>query len=206
VHVTEKALAQTEVELKFPLTDREAVRSRLVELGFTCSGRVFEYNLVLDTPDGSLTAEGKLLRLRSDRKIRLTFKERNAVPGALDERYKVRSESEIELSDLETMRHILHRLGYTRERVYEKYREHFSRGPGVSAELDTLPRLGEFLELEAPPEVIDSLAADLGLEVTRGLRENYFQLYNARCQAEGIQPGDMRFDGGAVPAAQTGGN
>ncbi len=202
--MTEKARIQTEVELKFPLTDREAVRSRLIELGFTSSGRVFEYNLVLDTPDGALTAEGKLLRLRGDRKVRLTFKERNAVPGALDERYKVRSESEIELSDLETMRHILHRLGYTRERVYEKYREHFGRGPGVSAELDTLPGLGEFLELEAPPEVIDSLAVELGLDVTRGLRENYFQLYNAHCLAAGIEPGDMRFDSSSVSGSQPG--
>ncbi|MCE5269983.1 class IV adenylate cyclase [bacterium] len=197
-----KPNVQTEVELKFPLSDRQAVRARLVELGFTSAGRVYEYNLVLDTPEGELSLAGKLLRLRRDRKVRLTFKERLAGNSALDERYKVRAESEIELSDLETMRHVLHRLGYTRERVYEKYREHFSLGAGVSAELDTLPLLGDVLELEAPPQEIDSLAAQLGLEVTSGLRENYLQLFSARCLALGREPGDMRFALDPVPGGE----
>jgi len=193
---------QTEVELKFALHDREAVRRRLLELGFTSAGRVYEYNLVLDTPGGDLSLAGKLLRLRRDRKVRLTFKERLAGTSELDERYKIRAESELELSDLETMRHVLHRLGYTRERVYEKYREHFSREGGVSAELDTLPLLGDILELEAPPEQIDALAAQLGLEVTSGLRENYFQLFSARCLAQGREPGDMRFALDPVPGGE----
>ena len=188
-----QARVQTEVELKFSIGDPHKIRERLLELGFSTSGQVFEHNLVLDTPDGELSAAGQLLRLRRDRIIRLTFKERSGSDPSIDERYKVRAESELELMDLETMRHILHKLGYTEERVYEKRREHFARENGVHAELDTLPYLGNFLELEAPPEMIDSLAGQLGLDLAEGLRENYFQLFNRFREENGIQNRDIRF-------------
>ncbi|MBN2290658.1 MAG: class IV adenylate cyclase [Candidatus Glassbacteria bacterium] len=183
---------QTEVELKFLLKDPEDMRRRLHDLGFSSSGTVFEHNIVFDTPGRSLKKGGNLLRLRQDSGVRLTYKEPPADRTHAG-RFKVKQESELAVADFETMRYILNRLGFTTERVYEKYREHFSRGPEVSAELDRLPHLGFFLELEVPPDQMDRLAADLGLDPGQGLRENYFQLFEAHCRSAGLEPGDMRF-------------
>jgi len=185
-------MSQTEIELKFPLTSPEETKRRLLELGFSSQGTVFELNIVFDTPQLKLASGDCLLRLRRDRKVKLTFKE---PPSEADRspRFKVKSESELELGDFETMRHILHKLGFTRERVYEKYREHFTRGPQVSAEIDQLPHMGFFLELEAGPGEIEAVSAALGLDPEQGLRQNYFQLFDEYCRKTGFQDADMRF-------------
>ena len=60
----EPHLKQTEVELKFPLKDPEPMRKLLIDMDFSSSGRVFENNIVFDTPGGTLESSGKLLRLR----------------------------------------------------------------------------------------------------------------------------------------------
>lgn len=193
-----------EVELKFPLSDPAPVREKLLAMGFSTAGRVFEYNLLLDTPGGELAAAGRLLRLRRDRSVRLTFKERTQPGEPVDDRYKVRIESELELLDLETMRHVLHRLGYTSERVYEKYREHFTLGNGVCAEIDTLPYLGHFLELEAPPREIEALAEKLGLKAADGLRETYYQLFQDYRARSGLEACDIRFKEAGTARKQPG--
>ncbi|OGG05174.1 MAG: hypothetical protein A3F83_08495 [Candidatus Glassbacteria bacterium RIFCSPLOWO2_12_FULL_58_11] len=183
---------QAEIELKFPLPGPETTREKLLQLGFVSHGRLFEHNLVLDTPEGALAADGRLLRLRRDDSIRLTFKEPHE-EAALHGRFKAKRESELEVADFETLRHIFQRLGFTKERIYEKYREHFTRADRVCAELDCLPHLGYFLELEAPPEKIEEVAAALGLDPASGKRENYFRLFTDYCAARGLELQDMRF-------------
>ena len=184
--------SQPEIELKFPLAEPGKMRKHLLELGFVSRGKLFEFNLVLDTPGRDLDSQGRLLRLRRAKGVKLTYKE-PLEEGGLGKRFKAKKESELELSSLDTMRHILHRLGFTAERVYEKYREHLTREEGVSAEIDQLPRMGYFLELEAPPEKMEEIIESLGLKVSKGLRENYFDLYTAYCRKMGCEAGDMRF-------------
>ena len=186
-------LKQTEVELKFPLKDPESMRKLLIEKGFTSQGRLFEENIVFDTPESTLDSSGRLLRLRRDDKVRLTFKE-PPEDRTHTGRFKVKEESELLVDDLATMRYILRKLGFTKERVYEKYREHFVRGPAVSAELDRLPHMGFFLELEAPPGEMESLAAELGLDLSEGSKKNYFRLFEAYCRDNNFDLIDMRFD------------
>jgi len=53
--------------------------------------------------------------------------------------------------------------------------------------------MGYFLELEAPPEKIEEIVECLGLQVSKGLRENYFELYTDYCLKMGREAGDMRF-------------
>ncbi len=183
----------SEIELKFPLESTGEIRQRLQNLGFVSGGEAFESNIVFDTPAGALKAGGRLLRLRRDRKIRLTWKEPHEDP-ALAGRYKARRESELELSDLETMRHIFQRMGYTLELVYEKYREHWVRSDGAVAELDRLPHIGRFLELEAEPGTLEEVAAALGLDTSAGLRENYMALFVSWCRKHGRNLTDMRFE------------
>ncbi len=185
--------AKAEIELKFPLEDPDPVRTQLAALGFRSAGEVFEHNLVFDTPEGRLQRNRQLLRLRQDRTVRLTFKE-PPPEEEQDQRYKVRAESELEVGELETMRHILHRLGFTRERSYQKRREHFQREDGAGAELDRLPHLGWFLELEASPAAIEEVAAALGLDRSRGSRDNYFELFDQWREATGSRLYHLRFE------------
>ncbi|MFC1544780.1 class IV adenylate cyclase [Gemmatimonadota bacterium] len=182
-----------EIELKFPLDSSDALAAKLTELGFVSQGEVFESNLVLDTPDYSLLAQRCLLRLRRDRTVKLTWKEPHE-DISLSERYKAKRESELELGDFQTMRHIFHRMGYTAERVYEKYREHFTRPDGAVAELDRLPHIGRFLELEAKPEVLEDVAAALGLDTSVGIKVSYMVVFQEWCERNGRVMTDMRFE------------
>ncbi|MBW7997559.1 MAG: class IV adenylate cyclase [Candidatus Glassbacteria bacterium] len=185
--------ATSEIELKFPLDSADEVRAGLVRLGFTSAGEVFEANIVFDTPGGELRGRHCLLRLRRDRKVKLTWKEPHE-DMELAGRYKAKRESELELSDLETMRHILHRMGFTSEWVYEKYREHFTRPDGAVAELDRLPHIGRFLELEAGPEAMEEVAAALGLDTAEGIKVSYMVVFQQWCEQHGSRLSDMRFE------------
>ncbi len=183
----------SEIELKFPLQSTGEIRERLKELGFVSNGEVFESNIVFDTPDGELRASGRLLRLRRDRTVKLTWKEPHE-DKSLSGRYKAKRESELELTDLETMRHIFHRMGFTQERVYEKYREHWVRPDGAVAELDRMPHMGRYLELECPQELMEEVAAALGFDTAKGLKQNYMVLFAGWCKQHGRKLTDLRFE------------
>src|SRR5712691_12201463 len=65
-----------EIEVKFLIEDLPAMRQRLVALGATLTTpRTYEENLLFDTPDTQLRRQGRLLRLRRDRRNRITYKE-----------------------------------------------------------------------------------------------------------------------------------
>lgn len=181
--------AERETELKFLLDSPVEMKRRLSSIGFSSSGKHYEKNIVFDTPDSSLQDSRRLLRLRQDSQNRLTFKEPD--PDA-DIRFKQKIESETTVGDFDTTRHILEKLGYTKQRVYEKYREHFSRGDS-GAELDRLPHIGWVLELEAPAEAMEELVGELGLEIGDGLALNYFELFRRFCAERGLEPTDMLF-------------
>ena len=66
-----------ELEVKFYLSRRGEMEARILSLGARLGDpRVHEINLRFDTPDQSLLETGKLLRLRTDRRARLTYRVR----------------------------------------------------------------------------------------------------------------------------------
>ena len=63
-----------EIEVKFLIDDLVAMRQRLVALGATLTTpRTYEANLLFDTADAQLRRQGRLLRLRRDRRNRITY-------------------------------------------------------------------------------------------------------------------------------------
>ncbi|MCZ7667934.1 MAG: CYTH domain-containing protein [Chloroflexi bacterium] len=67
--------AQLETEVKFLLADLSGFRRRLLAAGGVLKqARTHERNVVFDTPEKQLMRQGKLLRLRQDQAVRLTFK------------------------------------------------------------------------------------------------------------------------------------
>lgn len=202
----ERAASTRETEVKLRLPTAAAGRRLLARLGARPARRVFERNLVFDTPNGLLFARGRLLRLRTERPLGRLSRRRSAAramrallthkgPGLADRSpYKVRWETEVELSDAGAMRAVLESLGLRVKFRYEKRRTAYRLPdePRLLVELDETP-IGAFLELEGPPRAIDRAARRLGFSAADYLRDSYLALYMADCARRGVAPGDMVF-------------
>ncbi|MCL4531382.1 MAG: CYTH domain-containing protein, partial [Chloroflexi bacterium] len=65
-----------ETEVKFYVSDLTEIEMRLHSLeAHLIQGRVREINLRFDNPSGDFQREGRVLRLRRDEAIRLTYKD-----------------------------------------------------------------------------------------------------------------------------------
>jgi adenylate cyclase class 2 len=180
-----------ETEVKIRIAAIPPVQERLHELGFQIRRpRVFESNVVLDAIDARLRKNGELLRIRraGDEGL-LTFKG----PGQAGP-HKSREEIETKVSDPDALEQILVRLGFTPGFRYEKYRTEYFRPsePGVVT-LDETP-IGNFLEIEGPPEWIDSTATKLGHSRSEYITKSYAALYIEYCRERHITPLNMVFD------------
>ena len=162
-----------ETEVKFFTPDLSAVRSRLLaQGGGLLKPRLHERNVVYDTPDFALKNELKLLRLRADGRVRLTFKGPTAA-DALSEA-KVREEIEVEAADFDALDANLHKLGFESKLSYEKYRETWTVQE-VEIVLDELP-YGDFVELEGVDEQLKPLAIALGFDWSKRILSNYLSM------------------------------
>ena len=187
-----------EIEVKFYLGPPEAplatvIRSRIEALGGLTGGRVFEKNIRFEDPEEGLLKRRSLLRLRQDRRARLTFKsESSSVQERDRENFKVFEELELEVGDFSTMAGILGALGYHPAQVYEKWRETFTLGAAHLC-MDTMP-FGEFLEIEGSREEIPLLAARLGLGWEHRILETYLGIFARLKTALSLPFGDVTFD------------
>ncbi|MFO7680163.1 MAG: class IV adenylate cyclase [Chloroflexota bacterium] len=164
---------QLEVEVKFLTADLAGFRQRLLAAGAVLKGaRVFERNVVFDTPDKHLLHSGKLLRLRQDKAVRVTFK--GEVAKASQSEAKVREELEINVSDFGTTAVIFQRLGFNPVLAYEKYRETFFLD-NVEVVLDEMP-YGDFVEIEGEEAGIKTAVSRLNLPWDKRLITNYLKL------------------------------
>jgi adenylate cyclase class 2 len=183
-----------EVEIKLTVAGAVAGRRLLRGAGFrVVEPRIFEDNLVFDTPGRSLRGAGELLRLRVlGRKGTLTYKS-PGVPG----KHKDREEIEIKNIDPRTALALLTRLRFELAFRYQKYRTEFQR-PGAAgvATLDETP-VGVFLELEGRPAWIDRTARQLGYLEADYVRASYAQLYHDWARRHKVQPEHMVFPGRA---------
>jgi adenylate cyclase class 2 len=177
-----------EIEVKFYLSDMDAIRDRILELGAVSMGRIFETNLRFDDADNRLTEKKSLLRLRRDTKTILTFK---SEPPFKNDQFKILKELEVEVSDFATMKHILESLGFREEQVYEKWRETF-RLNTANLCLDTMP-YGDFLEIEGQMEDIKKLASQIGLKWKKRILLNYLAIFDVIKQKSNLPFYDVTF-------------
>jgi len=140
-----------EIEAKMKADDLESLRLRLESAGAVQQGEVLETNTYFDTPDGMLRQSDKGLRLRanhdsSDGDITyvITFKGPRQ-PGAL----KTRPETEFTVDDPEAATDLFEQLGYQKVLSFEKRRRTWQY-LGCKVELDELPYLGTYVEVEGP--------------------------------------------------------
>jgi len=163
-----------EIEVKFHLKNRAAFEQRLIKMNARLlHGRILESNLRFDTPGRELTKEHRVLRLRRDNHVHLTYK------GPADPNLPatVRQEIEFEANDFEAAHRFLVALGYEVSVAYEKYRTTYIF-KNVEVSLDEMP-IGDFCEIEGPDiPAVQAAAEALGLNWEARILESYLGLFN----------------------------
>lgn len=178
-----------ETEAKFYIAHLAALEAQLRSLGAHClQERTYELNLRFDTPQGDLRRSGRVLRLRRDRQVLLTYKEGREVKEGIHRR----TEIEFSVDDFEAARRFLEALGYQVQFIYEKYRTVYLLG-GLHLMLDELP-YGDFLEIEGEAERIRPLAEKLGLDWEQAIPLSYHALFERLRQRLGLPFSDLLFE------------
>lgn len=177
-----------ETEIKFYIPEPTGLRNRILSENGLSKGRLFEKNLLFDTPDAELRKKGILLRLRLDRTCTLTVK---TATDTLDTEFKILREIETGIEDFETASQALHALGFTRTTPYEKYRETFHLR-NVEICLDEMP-FGNFVELEGKKEDIREVAQLLGLDGSLGITSSYRTLFERLAHHHGYSFSEITF-------------
>jgi adenylate cyclase, class 2 len=164
-----------ENEIKVRLDDLPAFERRLGSAGFQLkTPSTHEINTLYDLPGLPLRNRGELLRLRRyGNEWTLTHKG----PGNPAARHKSRVETETRVADGEAADRILLALGFEPVFRYEKFRSEWTHGSGHVV-LDHTP-IGDFAEIEGPPEWLDRTAARLGVRPDAYITASYAELFSA---------------------------
>ncbi len=185
-----------EIEVKFPLRDRNDLIRRLHEIGATrLYAETFEDNIVLDRR-GELRTKGALLRVRKFGRYSLaTYKG----PMSIESGIKSREEVQTGVESFELAIQLFDALGFKPVFRYQKFREVW-RIRDVEVVLDRTP-IGSYFEIEGPVEVIRSVAADLGMSMDQAIRHTYADLYRQHRRTRADLPENMVFAPEDLPSA-----
>ena len=136
-----------ETEAKIQVADHEAIRTQLITLGAHRQDEQLEVDTYFDTSENRLCNTNTALRLRRiGQKSVLTYK------GPQEQsQYKKRQEIQVTVDNPQTMISLLKQLGFGQSLLFEKHRESWLLNQ-CRVELDTLPLLGTFVEVEGPSE------------------------------------------------------
>ena len=182
-----------EIEAKMRAADLSAVRDRLKAAGAMRVGLVTETNRFFEASDRRLAAEDQGLRLRTNTNAEtgaaehvVTFKGPRQ-PGP----FKTREELEFTVGDAAACAAVLARLGYPHQLMFEKRRESWSLD-GCKVELDELPHLGTFVEVEGRDEAaVQAVRQKIGLADEPSLQEGYASMVAKHLEKTGGR--ELRF-------------
>jgi len=163
-----------EVEIKFRIDDLAAVTGRLQPAGFRLiTERTHELNQLFDLPGNALRSRGALLRVREyGNRWTITYKDKTKDD---DGRHKSRREIESRIENGQAIAAILNAIGLNPTFSYEKFRSEWSDGAGHVL-LDETP-IGNFGEIEGPPDWIDATARKLGISQDQYIKDSYSELF-----------------------------
>ncbi len=166
-----------EVEVKFRITDAEAVERKISAFAEFVVEKI-EEDIYFNHPCRDFAETDEALRIRRDSDgFTLTYK-----GSKIDPETKTRDEIKLRVEDFEKMKEILTRLGF---RVAGKVvkRRRIYRSDEVIICVDWLDELGTFVELEVESEDIEwakkkifEYAESLGLERGESIRKSYLEM------------------------------
>lgn len=178
-----------EIEIKFKVESLEALAAKLSQLRFSqITPRTHEMNTLFDLPGKPLRARGEVLRLRKygDDWV-LTHKGKSNTKGP----HKIRVETETRVAGGEQMEAILRSLQFQPSFRYEKFRAEWKLEPGHVV-IDETP-IGNFAEIEGPPDWIDSIARQLAVGTSDYITDTYAGLFLAWKKRTGSSAKEMTF-------------
>lgn len=186
----------TETECKIPVDDFAAIEAKLREWHAEPHGEFLQDDVFFDWPDRRLLRADQGLRVRSVRPVGretppahvLTYKGARR-PAQL----KQREEIELVIDDPQAMAIVLQRLGLALMLEVQKRRRRY-RLHDCWVELDTVPLLGRFIEVEGPShDAIIHVVSGLGLDLSRGLTDSYASLLMTEARKRGLPTDPARF-------------
>jgi len=180
---------QKETEVKFCVFNLSQIEVSLRKLkAHLFASRTFEVNLRFDTSNGDLQREGRVLRLRKDDLVRLTYKDNSQ----LREKAITRREIEFVVDDFDSARQFVEALGYEVVFIYEKYRTTYEY-KDAHIMLDELP-YGNFIEIEGELETLRPIAEELKLDWDRAIPASYHALFERLRQSRRLSFRDLTFE------------
>lgn len=189
-----------ELEAKVRVDDLTAVERRLREMGGEPFFDAIIGDSFFDTADGGLRAAGSGMRIRTARRCRIGGGDDNAAAitfkgpregGAV----KIREEIEFGVGDAAAARRLLERLGFVEQLSYEKHRRSWRIGE-CRVELDDVPLLGNFVEIEGPDEAtIAEVQRELGLEGHAQEMRSYAAMLDEHLRDRGMRERYVAFLG-----------
>jgi adenylate cyclase class 2 len=180
-------MTDLETEVKFNLSDPGAYLARVLAMGGQLvQPRTYERNIRFDLPDHSLSIAGRVLRLRQDAEVHLTYKD----SGHLVDGVLTRREIEFKADDFDIAKRFLEALDYQEYASYEKYRQVYKMDD-LLVTLDELP-YGTFTEIEGEPaSMIQSVATTLRLDWSKRINFSYLVMFE-------IMKKNLNFKGNAL--------
>ncbi len=162
-----------EIEAKLKVDSLRNVARRLKELGAEFLRDRLHTDTYFDDAKSSLRKSDSALRIRRQligrkEQVVITFK-----GPKLKGRFKRREEIQFEVSDARLAEMFLAAIGYKKSLVFQKKRRVWLFG-GCEVALDTLPLLGDFVEIEGPDEKkIAAVQKKLGLANLPHIQDSY---------------------------------
>lgn len=195
------AMQSAEIEVKIPIASVSTFERQLDQAGFHLeTPRTFEQNTLYDTPGRDLKARGEILRVRKYGERHVVTHKRHPDDEDQASIYKVRIETESEVADGAALAEMFTRLGFGPAFRYEKYRSEYTHpdAPGAHLVLDETP-IGDFAELEGPPEWIDRTLSLLGVDPLTCITLSYGKLFLAWKDRTLSPANNLTFDEVAAP-------
>ncbi len=184
-----------EIEAKMRLIDAAAMRKRLDELSADLDADIVESNTYFDTNQGKLKSSDRGLRIRIERfadgeqKATITHKGPRA-HGKL----KSRAEYEVGIDDARAAAELLTELGYRPTMTFEKRRRRYLLD-GCRIELDTLPHLGDFIEIEGKTDdAVIAVREKLGLADAPLIKASYIAMLSTYAQEHNLASTVINFE------------
>ena len=183
-----------EIEAKIKVDSHDAVRARLKEMGAVYLGKARETNRILDRKK-KLRKAGCGLRVRQIEVLdgdpgssSITFKG-SVQPSDL----KVRSEINVGVNDAEAAARIFEALGFEPFIIFEKIRESWQLGD-CRIELDEVPLLGTFVEIEGPSEsAVNKTKSELGFNDAKTITQSYVKMLRTVLGSAAAKDAVIRF-------------
>jgi adenylate cyclase class 2 len=173
-----------EIEAKYRFDDFDGIRALLEQCGAEFAGEVVQRDLYFDRAGDDFKEGGCALRVRT---IGESGPEVITWKGPVDENSDLKIRPEIEVETSPGAAGLLEAIGFRRVFTIEKRRSSYLLG-SCRVELDELPLIGRFVEIEGPSrEAVEQASQELGIGAEH-VRESYLHLVMEYCEQNGLPP------------------